>query len=276
MFCRCQPDQKRGAHKFTQQHSSQMSSSPPLPAQLPALRTRPPSQVHAKASNCSSAALHASAAKREPRRVASTSQSAHAKGSKSGQRDPWRAAPPRMLGPSFNKVLASFEQRKALSCTDHGSSAKDLSRPALSRLSARLQALQVNAAPAPHAESSTRRASEEDSIKSTAASTHGRTCNPQGMPQAQGGPAAETPPIPGTQSGAQTQPQCNSTLTTASKFSCAAADAPAVRTIPARVDAAACLHAPADISAEASDQVRRCWDCTHECFSKSVISTWLP
>ena len=263
MLCRCQSDQEKGTHSFAQQHSSQMSSSPPLPAQLPASRTRPPSQIHAKASSCSSAALHAPAATRKPRRAARTPQSAHAGlGSRSGRCDPWRAAPPRTLGPSFNKVLASFQQRKAISCTDHSSSAKDLSRPALSRLSARLQALQVHAAAAPHVQSSTRRASEEDSIESTAASALGRTCNLQGMPQAWGGHAAETPQIPGTQPGAQAQPRCNSTLTRAPKLSYAAADAPAVRTIPAKVDAAACSRAPADISAEASDQVRRCWDCT--------------
>ena len=224
---------------------------------MPASRNRPPRLADAQASSCSSTGLHALAATRERRHAARTSQGAHAKGSQSGQRDPWRAAPPRTLGPSFNKVLASFEQRKALSCTDHGSLAKDLSRPALSRLSARLQALQAHAAAAPHAQYSTRRASEEDSIESTAASARGRTCNPQGMPQAKGGHAAEMPRISRTQPGAQPQPQCNSTLTAPSKLSYAAADAPAVRSIPAKLDAAACLRVPADISAEASDQVRR-------------------
>ena len=277
MLCRCQPDQKMGAHSFTEQHSFQMSSSPPLSAQSPGSRIRLLRQAHAEAGNCSSTARHASAAAREPRHAASTPQNAHVKGSQSGQSDPWRAATPGTLGPSFDRVLASFKQRKAYSCTDHGSSAKELSRPALSRLSARLQALQAHVAAAPHAESSPRRASEEEgSMKSTAASAHGWASNPHGILQVQGSHAGETPRISGTQPGAQAQHRCNSTLRRAPAVSYAAADAPAVRTISAKVDAAARFRVPADISAEASDKVRRCRDCTGECFSESVISTWLP
>ena len=267
--CRCQADRKGGMHSFTRQQSFQESSSPPLPCQMPASRSRLPRLAHAKASICSRAALHALAATREPNNAESTPQSAHAKGSKSGQCDP---APPGKLGPSFDKVLASFEQRKALLHTDHSSSAEKLSRPALSRLLARLQALQAHTAVAPQAQSSTRRASD-DSIKSTAASARGRTRDPQGAPEPQDGHAAETPQNPGLQLGAQAQPQCNSTLPRAPGLCYAAADAPAKRTISAKVYAAACLPVPADISAEASNQVRGCWDCIPACFGESLSHT---